>query len=134
MPWRERSFVGKDSAAKGEPALTAKTKAEARAEGRALRGNVPRSGFAGWDPSMRRADPIASLIATSRNRLPHLLPLRYGRMLQPHKLVGLQGAGPAYDGLHYVEKVTTSFAEGDLSQEFELTRNGVISTVPQVPV
>ena len=80
MPWRERSFVGKDSAAKGEPALTAKTKAEARAEGRALRGNVPRSGFAGWDPSMRRADPIASLIATSRNRLPHLLPLRYGRM------------------------------------------------------
>lgn len=61
-------------------------------------------------------------------------PLRYGRMLQPHKLVGLQGAGPAYDGLHYVEKVTTNFAEGDLSQEFELTRNGVLSTVPMVPV
>lgn len=61
-------------------------------------------------------------------------PLRYGRMLQPHKLVGLQGAGPAFDGLHYVEKVTTSFAEGDLSQEFELTRNGVISTVSRVPV
>ncbi len=61
-------------------------------------------------------------------------PLRYGRLLQPHKLVGLQGAGPAYDGLHYVERVTTNFAVGDLSQEFELTRNGVLSTVPRVPV
>ena len=60
-------------------------------------------------------------------------PLRYGRLLQPHKLVGLQGAGPAYDGLHYVEKVTTSFARGECAQEFELTRNGVLSTVPRVP-
>lgn len=59
-------------------------------------------------------------------------PLRYGRLLEPHKLVGLQGAGPAYSGLHYVEKVTTSFSEGEVSQEFELTRNGVLSTVPKV--
>lgn len=59
-------------------------------------------------------------------------PLRYGRLLEPHKLVGLQGAGPAYDGLHYVEKVTTNFTEGDISQDFELTRNGVLSTVPKV--
>ena len=29
---------------------------------------------------MRRVDPIATLLDTSRNRLPHLLPLRYGRM------------------------------------------------------
>jgi len=61
-------------------------------------------------------------------------PLRYGRLLQPHKLVGLQGAGLAYDGLHYVEKVTTSFSRGDLAQEFELTRNGVLSITPKVPV
>lgn len=59
-------------------------------------------------------------------------PLRYGRLLEPHKLVGLQGAGPAYDGLHYVEKVTTNFAEGEISQDFELTRNGVLSTLPKV--
>lgn len=59
-------------------------------------------------------------------------PLRYGRLLQPHKLVGLQGAGPAYDGLHYVEKVTTNFALGEISQDFELTRNGVLSTVSKV--
>lgn len=59
-------------------------------------------------------------------------PLRYGRLLEPHKLVGLQGAGPAYNGLHYVEKVTTNFALGEISQDFELTRNGVLSTVPKV--
>lgn len=59
-------------------------------------------------------------------------PLRYGRLLEPHKLVGLQGAGPTYDGIHYVEKVTTNFAEGEISQDFELTRNGVLSTVPRV--
>jgi uncharacterized protein (DUF2252 family) len=29
---------------------------------------------------MRHADPIAKLLETSRNRLPYLLPLRYGRM------------------------------------------------------
>ena len=60
-------------------------------------------------------------------------PVRYGRLLEPHKLVGLRGFGPAYDGLHYVEKVTTSFAEGALSQQFELTRNGVLSITPKVP-
>lgn len=59
-------------------------------------------------------------------------PLRYGRLLEPHKLVGLQGAGPTYDGIHYVEKVTTNFAEGEISQDYELTRNGVLSTVPKV--
>jgi hypothetical protein len=59
-------------------------------------------------------------------------PLRYGRLLQPHKLVGLQGAGATYDGLHYVEKVTTNFSRGDLAQDFELTRNGLLSTVPMV--
>ncbi len=59
-------------------------------------------------------------------------PLRYGRLLEPHKLVGLQGAGPAYDGVHYVEKVTTTFGQGEISQDFELTRNGMLSTVDRV--
>ena len=52
----------------------------ARAEGRALRRKTPRSSHAKWDPAMRRADPIGTLLASSRNRLPLLLPLRYGRM------------------------------------------------------
>ena len=57
---------------------------------------------------------------------------RYGRLLQPHKLAGLRGFGVAYDGIHYVEKVTSTFSEGELKQDFELTRNGLLSTVEKV--
>ncbi|MEM8657798.1 MAG: hypothetical protein AAGF22_06845 [Pseudomonadota bacterium] len=59
--------------------------------------------------------------------------IRYGRLLEPHKMVGLRGFGPAYNGLHYVEMVKTTFAESSLTQNFELTRNGLLSTVEKVP-
>ncbi len=49
-------------------------------EGRALRTKVSRSAHADWHPPANRPDPIETLLATSQNRLPHLLPLRYGRM------------------------------------------------------
>jgi hypothetical protein len=58
---------------------------------------------------------------------------RYGRLLKPHKLVSLRGFGPAFNGLHYVQMVRTNFAPGSLTQSFELTRNGVLSTVEKVP-
>lgn len=57
---------------------------------------------------------------------------RYGRLLQPHKMVGLRGFGAAFNGLHYVEMVKTTFAPGSLTQNFELTRNGLLSTVERV--
>jgi hypothetical protein len=57
---------------------------------------------------------------------------RYKRLLEPHKLVGLRGFGVTYDGIHYVEKVTSSFSRGELTQQFELTRNGLLSTVERV--
>lgn len=56
------------------------TRAAAYAEARALRSKVSRSSHAVWKPEMRRADPMQTLLATSRNRLEYLLPLRYGRM------------------------------------------------------
>lgn len=59
--------------------------------------------------------------------------MRYGRLLQPHKLVGLRGFGAAFDGLHYVEMVRTNFSAGTLTQGFEITRNGLLSTVEKVP-
>src|SRR5262249_15416922 len=52
-----------------------------RAEGRALRRVVARSSHGGWRPPARRPDPIALLKASSEDRLPHLIPIRYGRML-----------------------------------------------------
>lgn len=60
--------------------------------------------------------------------------LRYGRILKARQLVGVRGAGMAYDGLYYVKSVTHKIKRGEYKQSFELSRNGLISTVPQVPV
>jgi hypothetical protein len=60
--------------------------------------------------------------------------LRYGRILKARQLVGVRGAGMAFDGLHYVKSVTHKIKPGEYTQSFELTRNGLISTLPKVPV
>jgi hypothetical protein len=59
--------------------------------------------------------------------------LRYGRMLKPRGLVGVRGAGIAYDGLYFVESVTSTLSRGAFKQQFRLTRNGLISITPKVP-
>lgn len=58
--------------------------------------------------------------------------VRYGGILKARQLVGVRGAGLAYDGLHYVKSVTHKIKAGEYKQSFTLTRNGLISTVPQV--
>jgi hypothetical protein len=60
--------------------------------------------------------------------------LRYGHILKAGKLVGVRGAGPAFDGLYYVKKVKHNIKRGEYKQSFNLTRNGLISTVQKVPV
>ena len=60
--------------------------------------------------------------------------LRYGRILKPRKLVGVRGAGIAYDGLYYVSSVTSTLKRGEFKQSFNLSRNGLISITPKVPV
>jgi len=59
--------------------------------------------------------------------------LRYGRMLKARGLVGVRGAGVAYDGLYYVKSVTSRLKRGEFKQSFELTRNGLVSITPAVP-
>lgn len=59
--------------------------------------------------------------------------VRYGRVLKPRQLVGVRGAGTAFDGLHYVTSVTSNLKRGEFKQSFQLSRNGLVSTVPQVP-
>jgi len=59
--------------------------------------------------------------------------LRYGRILKARQLVGVRGAGPAFDGLYYVKSVTHNLKRGEFKQSFNLGRNGLISTVPAVP-
>ncbi len=57
---------------------------------------------------------------------------RYGTLLKVRKTVGVRGAGYAFDGLYYVTKVTHKIKRGEFKQSFELSRNGLISTVSQV--
>lgn len=59
--------------------------------------------------------------------------LRYGGTLKSRQLVGVRGAGPAFDGLYYVKSVTSNLKRGEFRQSFSLVRNGLLSTVPNVP-
>jgi len=60
--------------------------------------------------------------------------LRYGRLLKARGLVGVRGVGIAYDGLYYVQSVTSTLKRGEFKQSFNLTRNGLVSITPRVPV
>ena len=59
--------------------------------------------------------------------------LRYGRLLKARQLVGVRGAGLAFDGLYYVNQVKHSIKRGEYKQSFNLGRNGLVSTIPLVP-
>jgi hypothetical protein len=59
---------------------------------------------------------------------------RYGRVLKSRQLVGVRGAGLPYDGLFYVKSVTHDIERGAYKQSFTLGRNGILPTVPVVPV
>jgi hypothetical protein len=59
---------------------------------------------------------------------------RYGQPLEARKLVGLRGAGTAFDGLWYVTSVTHELKRGDYKQQFSMARNGLVSTLPTVAV
>lgn len=58
--------------------------------------------------------------------------MRYGQVLQPRMLVGVRGAGLAYDGLYYVDSVSHTLKKGSYKQNFTLSRDGLISNVPAV--
>ena len=60
--------------------------------------------------------------------------VRYGHVLRSKMLVGVRGAGIAYDGLYYVDSVTHNLKRGEYKQSFQLSRDGLISLTPKVPV
>jgi hypothetical protein len=59
--------------------------------------------------------------------------LRYGHVLKARSLVGVRGAGDTFNGLYFVKSVTHKIQRGEYKQDFSLTRNGLLSTVPRVP-
>jgi hypothetical protein len=57
---------------------------------------------------------------------------RYGHILRSRLLVGVRGAGFSYDGLYYVDGVTHRIKRGEYKQNFQLSRDGLISSTPAV--
>jgi hypothetical protein len=58
---------------------------------------------------------------------------RYGQILRARSLVGVRGAGIAFDGMHYVDSVTHTIKPGQYKQSFVLKRNALIANLPVVP-
>ena len=52
------------------------------AAGKALREKLPRERHATWKPPAKRRNPIDVLEESNRDRMPDLVPIRYGRMLR----------------------------------------------------
>lgn len=58
--------------------------------------------------------------------------LRYNAILDVPGLIGVRGAGLSYDGLYYLNSVTHTIARGSYTQSFQISREGLVSTVPVV--
>jgi hypothetical protein len=58
--------------------------------------------------------------------------VRYGHVLRARELVGVRGAGIAYDGLYFVKSVTHNLQRGTYTQNFTLAREGLIPRTPTV--
>jgi uncharacterized protein (DUF2252 family) len=59
-----------------------RSRADRKDEGKAMRLAVPLASHAEWRAPASRRDPIDLLIESSVGRVPELLPIRYGRMMQ----------------------------------------------------
>ena len=59
---------------------------------------------------------------------------RYGKPMDARTLIGVRGAGRAYNGLYFVRSVTHTLGRGSWKQTFQLSRDGLVSNVPAVPV
>jgi uncharacterized protein (DUF2252 family) len=58
------------------------SRAELQAQGNALRRQCSRTSHAAWEAPADRKDPIRLLEESNQGRIPELLPIRYGRMVQ----------------------------------------------------
>jgi hypothetical protein len=76
---------------------------------------------------------VRSANAVSASASGRLQVRRYGRLLSARALVGVRGAGPAFDGLWWVDSVTHHIDCRDYIQSFTLKRNALASSVSQVP-
>ena len=73
------------------PAVRQGSREQQYVEGKALRDPCPRASHADWKPPADRVDSIEILEASNKERLPELIPVRYGRMI-PSPFVFYRGA------------------------------------------
>lgn len=75
-----------------------RSRAERIQIGKSLRDKLPRNIQATWQPPTNRRDPIDVLEESNQDRLPELIPIRYGRMIRS-PFTFLRGSAPlmAYD-------------------------------------
>ena len=59
--------------------------------------------------------------------------MRYGQPLRARSLVGVRGAGLAFDGMHYVDQATHKIKPGEYKESFVLKRNALVANTPVVP-
>jgi uncharacterized protein (DUF2252 family) len=78
---KKESHKPKTEGGQAEPLPVFRSRGERIAAGKTLRENAPRSSHAGWKPPTKRRDPIDILEESNKDRLPELVPIRYGRML-----------------------------------------------------
>lgn len=80
-----KKHADKDSATikPAEPiTVDRRSRADRKDEGKAMRLAVPLASHAQWQAPANRRDPIDQLIESGIGRVPELLPIRYGRMMQ----------------------------------------------------
>lgn len=83
VPIHKKTKKEESAAASAEPQhIEFRSREERLAAGKLLREKVPRSSHAGWTAPANRQDPIDILEASNQDRLPELVPIRYGRMLR----------------------------------------------------
>ncbi|MFN0051407.1 MAG: DUF2252 domain-containing protein [Planctomycetales bacterium] len=73
----------KQAAIETSPSLQSHpTREELYAMGKSLRDQCPRRGHAMWTAPANRPDPLALIEESNKGRIPELVPIRHGRMLQ----------------------------------------------------
>ncbi len=80
-----KKHAGKDSAPikVAEPiTVDRRSRTDRKDEGKSMRLAVPLASHAQWLAPSHRRDPVEQLIESSIGRVPELLPIRYGRMMQ----------------------------------------------------
>jgi len=90
-----------------------------------LRTTIPRD-TANLNPAQAvlRALSAASGSSDAVTATGELDAVRYGRVLQSRRLVGVRGAGSSYDGDYYVQQVKHRIKRGEYKQSFTLLREG----------